>query len=271
MPKTLRRHPLTGAPLAPIGIFRGRVVWPIMGGSETATEAPPASGEAPAASAATPPPAAAPPAAPAGDVTDEDAAELDAERLAAKYTPKQLAAYTLRLRNEAGNARVAKNKATDDATKAAVDQLRPGLVALGLLKEDAPNDPAALAEQLRTAQEAKTASDVAAKTMQIENAVLRHAADPGLVQALGGVGVNPQRLLDSRSFGDTVAALDPAAADFRDKVLAAMKDAATKDAFFKAGPAPATRAGVPLNGGSGERTKREPTSLEDAVTSYYSS
>lgn len=271
-----RTHPLTGQPLEPLGIVRGRPVWPILGGSEGAPEAPapqpPATPAAPG-QPGTPPatPAPQPPATPAGP-TEPDAQDGDrAEDLARRYTPAQLASMALRYRSEAGDRRTelrtteqtaeqARTEAAEQARAALLEQLKPGLQALGVLPADADTDPAKVAEQLAAKQLEDRGREETQRTLVLENAVLRNA---------GAAGANPDRLLDSRSFTTTLAGLDPEAPDFGAKVVAAIKAATQKDASLRSTPA-VRQMGAPLAGGSGENPRNTaPRTLADAVGTYY--
>jgi hypothetical protein len=214
-------------------------------------------------------PAPQPPATPAGQLELQDGD--DAERLASKYTPAQLATLALRYRSEAGDRRTelrtteqtaeqAKAEAAEQARAALLEQLKPGLQALGVLPADAEADPAKMAEQLAAKQLEDRTKAEASRTLVLENAVLRNA---------GAAGANADRLLDSRSFTTTLAALDPDAADFGDKVVAAIKAATQKDASLRSTPA-VRQMGAPLSGGSGENPRNTaPRTLADAVGTYY--
>jgi hypothetical protein len=132
--------------------------------------------------------------------------------------------------------------------KTAKQQLAAVAKALGLDTGEKP-DPEALAKQLTAAQDT-------ARTTQVELATYRRAAK---------AGADPDALLDSRSFLDSVRELDPASATFGDDVEAAIKKAIKENARLKAGSTGAPAAGVPLNGAP-DTTKKKATSLEDAVS-----
>lgn len=259
---TLPVHPLTGQ--TALGVIGGRPVWPIRGGSEPAVEATPAA-QAPAVPTApigVAPPATAPAAPAAPAPTGADAEPRDGEDAAAflaRVGPQGVAKLALQYRKEAGDQRVAKTSAekardaaAEQARKKVVDDLKPSLIALGILKADEEPDPAALTA-------AATAAQTQARTLTVENAVLRQGAT---------LGVDTDRLLDSRKFADTVAALDPADAEFGGKVKAAIEAAVTKDATLKLSRA-VSAAGLPHVGGSGGQAGAAPTTLEDAVAAVY--
>lgn len=301
---TARLHPLTGRPLEPLGFrLNGRPIWPIMGGSIGAPEggaAPgglgaPAPGTAPGQPAAPAPapgqtpagppqgtpapgqPGAPPPAAPPaqGVVDDDPRAGEDYAAFLARVGPEGAARMALKYRAEAGDRRAElrqeQTKAQQDqAAKERADAALAALRAAGILPPDeSETDPQKIAEKLATDKAASDARDQQQLVLQLENAVLRNALAPELVAAFGPAGVNTAALLDSRSFSDTLTKLDPAAADFGAKVVAAMKDAASKNASFRSAPV-APRGGAPLPGGSGERPQSTaPKSLADAVAGSY--
>lgn len=115
--------------------------------------------------------------------------------------PDALRAEIARLRRENGAARTnAKTQAADEARAEFAQQI--GKI-LGLVDDDAPTDPSALTEQL-------TATQAAARQAQIELAVYRAA----------GTDADPAALLDSRSFLEKVANVDPADSDALSQVIA---------------------------------------------------
>lgn len=119
--------------------------------------------------------------------------------------------------------------------------------------EAAEADPAEQVTQLTTQTE----------TLTSENAQLKAAL---LVHDLAGAaGANAVALLDSRSFTDTLAGLDSAASDYRDQVAAAIKDAVTKNAAYRAGQG-SSRGGSELNPGEREKANQRATSLQEAIS-----
>jgi hypothetical protein len=128
-------------------------------------------------------------------------------------------------RSEAGSART-NAKAT--AAQEARDQLLQELgKALGFVK-DQPLDPAKLAEDL-------AAKDGKLKDTTVQLAVLRAAPK---------VGGDPEALLDSRSFLDSLSSLDPASDGFAGQVSAAIAQAVKDN--------PRLGAGTPVGSGGGE-------------------
>ncbi|MFD9146212.1 hypothetical protein ACFWDF_02915 [Streptomyces diastaticus] len=150
-------------------------------------------------------------------------------------------------RAEAGKSRVtAKQKAADEARASLAQDIGK---ALGLVTDDnAAPDPAQLTQQLAESQKAarETAVHLAA------------------YKAAGAEGARADRLLNSRSFTDRLAALDPAADDFGDQVKKAITDeVATDPDLYKARPAGAARGGADF-GGTGP-APRTPANLHDAI------
>lgn len=149
-------------------------------------------------------------------------------------------------RAEAGKSRtVAKANAARDAEQALAQKIGQ---ALGLVQGDQQATPEQLTQQLAESQ--KSARDTAVhlaayKAAQSENA-------------------RADRLLNSRSFTDRLAALDPAAADFGEQLKAAIKaEVDTDPDLYKTRPAGAVRGGADFGGtGSGDR---KPTNLNAAI------
>ena len=161
--------------------------------------------------------------------------------------PEALKAEIARLRRENAASRTnAKATAADEARTALVQELGK---ALGLVKDgDETPKPEELTAQANAAQ-------AAAREAQVQLAVYRTA---------GAHQGDPSALLDSRAFLAKVADLDPAAADFQTKVDAAVKAAVADNPKLKAAPV-ATASSVDHAGGTGDRTRRTPKSLTDAV------
>lgn len=137
--------------------------------------------------------------------------------------------YVRELRAEAAKNRVELQKAIADAEAKAQqaaaeaaarsrEELAQSLgKALGIVKDDAPVDPAELLKQAQAkATEAERMSATnrsQAQSLQVELALYR-AADRA--------GADSAALLDSRSFMDEVKGLDPTASDFASQVEAAI-------------------------------------------------
>ncbi|MDJ1136221.1 hypothetical protein [Streptomyces iconiensis] len=145
-------------------------------------------------------------------------------------------------RAEAGKTRVtAKQKAADEARADLAQQIGK---ALGLVDNDTPPDPAALTQQLTTAQ-------TQARQTAVELAVYRTARE---------AGGDPDALLDSRQFADTLADVDPTDTA---AVSAAVEAAVTANPKLAAAPSGPPRGGAEFTGPpTGER---KPASLHDAI------
>ena len=111
--------------------------------------------------------------------------------------------------------------------------------------DEKPPTPEELAKQLAEEQNRTKASDDRARQTQVELAVYKTA---------GKHGGDPDALLDSRSFANAIAKLDPAADDFADQIGKAVKTAVDGNSKLaakapKQEPAPA--GGAPMDGAGG--------------------
>ena len=229
-------HPLTGAPIVPIGYREdGRAIWPIMGASDD----PP-----PTDPPATDPPAP-PPAEPAKTPPWGDPENFNAEK-----------AWELiqNLRNEKGDpAKVADlEQKIADLTSQQQAQLDAIAKAAGLKDDDTPPDPVKLAEQITAEQSKTTAAETRAVTAERQLAVFKVAADPE-------VGGNALALLDSASFLDSLKDIDPTDAE---KVKSVVEAVIEKNPLFKASQAPAT---PPFPGGPRSSATPRAGSLGEAI------
>jgi hypothetical protein len=214
----------------------------IAGGSETVPEpAPPAATEPPAPAADPTPPAADP--APLGG--QEPPAPP-----AAATSVEELAPWAQKLirdtRAEAASHRAKAKEQADALTalQAKSQQQLDGIAkALGLKPEEAT--PEQIMAERDAARAASDASAARARQTEVELAVFRAAA---------AAQVNGDALLDSRSFAATLAGLDPAAGDFRQRVSDAITAAAEANPAWKltppapAAPAPPAPPAVPKSG-----------------------
>lgn len=120
--------------------------------------------------------------------------------------PGTLHAEIARLHRENTSARtVAKQNAATEAREQLAQEIGK---ALGLIQDDEPIDPAQITAQLASQTEAT-------KRAQTELAVYKAALDPN-----SAVKADPTALLDSRTFMDKVAALDPTDTAGIDAVIA---------------------------------------------------
>ncbi|MET8846625.1 hypothetical protein [Amycolatopsis sp. NPDC004625] len=192
------------------------------------------------------PPATGQPSAPAPaeqGPTPDDLAALD---------PATLAKMVRDLRTEnAADRTNAKTKAADEARQQLAQDIGK---ALGLVAgDDDKADPAKLAEQV-------TAEQQRSRAAAVELAVFKSA---------GPLGADPAALVDSRAFLSAVEQLDPTAADFADKVGAAITKAVTDNPKLRAAGQVPPRSSGQHAGGSGEKPAAK--SLTDAISRHYGS
>lgn len=144
-------------------------------------------------------------------------------------------------------------KKAKEAKKAADDRLAAVLKAAGLTP-DGKTDPA---EQLKAAAAERDKAVARARDTAVELAVYKSAAKSG---------ADPDAVLDSRGFLSSVAELDPDAADFADKVTAAIKAAVKANPKLSATAAQgAGKQGADHNGAGGKQPAKS-KSLEEAIT-----
>ncbi|MFE5852010.1 hypothetical protein ACFQ61_02120 [Streptomyces sp. NPDC056500] len=157
-------------------------------------------------------------------------------------------------RAEAGKTRVtAKQKAADDAKQQYAQEI--GKI-LGLVKDDSAADPTQLTAQL-------TAAQAQARQNAVELAAFK---------AAGAENARADRLLNSRSFLERLADLDPSAADFGAQMTAAIKaEIATDPDLYKAGPTkPHSAAKGGADFSSAPTGERKAATLNDAVSAALS-
>jgi hypothetical protein len=136
--------------------------------------------------------------------------------------------------------------------KAAEERVAAILKAAGLTP-DGKTDPA---EQLKAAAAERDKAVARARDTAVELAVYKRA---------GKAGADPDAILDSRGFLGSVAELDPDAADFGDKVTAAIKAAVKANPKLAATTGQgAGKQGADHNGGGGQKGK--PKNLTEAIT-----
>lgn len=159
--------------------------------------------------------------------------------------PKAAQAEIEKLRKENGAARTqAKQQAADEARQSLAQQIGK---ALGLVKDDEPADPAKLTEQL-------TATQAQAKQAALELAVFK-AASASKADAAA--------LLDSRSFLEQVATIDPTDTA---ALTAAISEATTSNPRLRVSQA-ATVGGAEISGGTGGARTYTREQLRD--TAFY--
>ncbi|MEV6569933.1 hypothetical protein [Streptomyces sp. NPDC051577] len=193
-----------------------------------------------------------------GAAGDTGAAQQQAtgnEDLAA--TVKRLERELHTARSEAGKARnAAKQQAADDAVADLTKKLGQ---ALGLVKDDTPPDPAALAKAIQEKDAALTERESKLRARDVELAVWARADKAGARAAA---------LLDSRAFVRVVRDLDPSDAGFTEALDKAIKTAVKDNPAYAVQSAGAS--GPDLRGGTREvaSTKRS-GSLSEAIRNTY--
>lgn len=171
---------------------------------------------------------------------------------------KELAAA----RKEAAKDRTdAKKQAAQDAEKALATKVAK---ALGLVEDDdsAETDPAKLMDQLKQSQSTATAAQEEAIAAQVELKIMRTAF---------GMGVDGDKLLDSRKFCDEVDSLDPSdPKKFTAALKAAIKEAADKSPSLRLGQT-AQRSGSDLSTGpnEGRNKPQRRGGLSAAIRGHY--
>lgn len=148
--------------------------------------------------------------------------------------------------------------AREDAKKAkadskAKDERIAAILKAAGLTPDGKTDPA---EQLKAAAEERDKAQQKLRDKSLRLAI-RENADKA--------GVDPAAVIDSSSFRDATAELDPDAADYDDQVVAAMKKALKANPRLAASPAGQGpgKQGADHTGGGGDKSK--PKTLHDAV------
>jgi len=213
----------------------GRPIRLIAGASEPLPPAPPPAepGAPPVPVPSPAPPAPAPPAAP-GAPSPAPGAPDPAAPPAEPQNVDQLPAWAQRelrqARSDAASQRAAAKTHQDalTASQAQTAALRDAAAkALGLAPEDVT--PEQIAAERDTARQLAEANAAQARASAVELAVFRAAST---------AGADGNKLLDSRSFVATLAGLDPAAADFGQRVTDAIATAVDQHPEWKTTPAP---------------------------------
>ncbi|MEK2473826.1 hypothetical protein [Streptomyces noursei] len=161
----------------------------------------------------------------------------------APATEQQLADATVRAEQAA---------AERDELRAALDAVTKALNPNG---DQGEQDPAALAATVAERDKQLDQTGAELRTARVELAAYKAAADHG---------ARADRLLNSRSFLDAVAALDPADGKFDEQLVAAIRAAVEADPdLYRATPAVPGRGGAEFNGAPAAPTK--PATLRDAI------
>ena len=226
---------------------------PAIPANDPATEpgSQPATPPEPAAPAPTPPE----PTAPAQPATPEPAEPTPADEHKGK-TPKfegelDPAKIARLVENLRGDVEAEKQKRQAAEKKSADDQaafMKKVAAAFGIETDEAkPPTPEELAKQLAEEQGRTKESDARARRTQVELAVYKTA---------GRHGGDPDALLDSRSFANAIAKLDPSADGFDEAVGKAVKTAVESNKKLAAKapeptPEPTPAGGAPMDGAPG--------------------
>lgn len=164
-------------------------------------------------------------------------------------------------RKEATKSRTdAKKQAAADAEKALATKVAK---ALGLVEDedDTETDPAKLMEQLKTSRGEATAAQEEAISARVEATVLRTAY---------ALGVDGDKLLDSRAFCDEIDELDISdPKKFKAALKSSIEGAAKKNAALRLGSKPGSRSGGDLPGGPPEGNRRQRSGLSGAIRGHY--
>lgn len=203
-----RRHPRTGLALAAVGLHprTGQPIWPILGASDDDWSSI-FEGQTPAEVKKA-----------LDDATAAAAATGDDSSWASLFEGQK----PEDVKEALDNSRKWETRAKGNKTKA--DQL-DSLVEAITGKKDDQLDPDELKGQLSAARRETRAT-------KVENAILKGA---------GKHHANPALLVDSRSFMDSVADLDPSADDFAKNVDEAIRKAVENNEAFKVAAAGDTR------------------------------
>lgn len=167
--------------------------------------------------------------------------------------PEPVAKVIREARAEAGKERTT---AKENAAKEAREAL---LKELGLVKADETPDPAKLAAEI---------GDKDTRIGSLEGTVRSLTVELAAYKAAPKHEANAAALLDSRSFMESVAGLDPTAADFPTKLDDAIKAAVEANNQLRMVPGVPRRGGGDFPGGPG--TTGRPTSLGQAVAAALS-
>lgn len=162
-------------------------------------------------------------------------------------------------RKESGDHRVKAKDLESKLTEAEqTQQQRMDAIAkaLGLKEDDSPPDPEQLTQQLTAAQEQAQAREAELRTLRVERAAEKAARTHG---------ADVDTLLDSRSFAQKLADLDPTADDFAATVSDLVKTTVDSNPKYRVAQAAATSS-ADFSSGPGEKRTQRPTGLYDAVS-----
>lgn len=212
-------HPLTGAPIVPLGFLpNGRAIWPILGGDDSVDPAPPPADPAPPAD---PKPADPKPSDPKPSGDGDEGGKGGKAAILADLSRER-------------DARQAAETARAEAEQARQDMLDGIAKAMGIKSDDTPPDPA---ELQRTLGERET------RVTDLEGEVLNLNKELAAWRVAAQQGVNAASLMDSRSFLNEVSRLDPTADNFTTSIEQAVRHAVEQNPALR-GTASAGIAGI---------------------------
>ncbi|WP_053619627.1 hypothetical protein [Nocardiopsis sp. NRRL B-16309] len=170
-------------------------------------------------------------------------------------------AYVKKLREENAENRVKAKEAVEARTAAEQRQqaqMDAIAKALGLKDDDAPPDPEKLTAQLTETAKERDATQAELRTMRVERAAEKAAREHG---------ADVDTLLDSRSFANKLAGLDPTDSGFSEAVSDLVRATVDSNPKYKAAQV-ATSSSADFSSGPGEQRKRT-NSLHAAARSHY--
>lgn len=255
------RHPLTHEPLRALGRFRGRWIWPVLGGDDSVE---PDGGNTDDGDDA----------ADGGGLDqddldrglDEAAEDNDGDGKKPDFDAERAMSLIKKLRGEVAETKKAakadRTAAQEAATKAAQDaqaEMAQKLgLALGLIKPDDDSAKTADADALLKSIQAQVAEQATANNALRQELALRDAATEH--------GADLAELLDRQSFLNSLKGLDPTAQGYTARVSKAVADAIEKNPRLKkTAKASVGKSGAEITG-QPPRKRERPKSLYEAVS-----
>lgn len=255
-PTTLT-HPITGLPVVPLGRRKnGRLIWPIMGGSEAAGGGD--GGDGSSGSGGEGGQGGGEGSAGGNDPKGGDNGNGSGDDLLSliRNNPEKAKSEIERLRQENASARTsAKEQAAEEARKSVLEDIAK---SLGLKDGEKAPTVEELTQKL-TEQTAKTEQASAAhRDTQAELVVWRNAKS---------LNVDAAALTDSRAFATAIADLDSSSKTFEEDVKKAAQEAVNKNPKLAAAPAAGSSSAD--HGGTGGGAPKTPKSLDAAIGGHY--
>lgn len=223
-------------------------------GTQPATQPAPEGNPAP-----TPPEPTAPATPEPGPAKPADEPKGKAPKFEGEFDPVKFERLVENLRGDVAAEKAKREALEQKAKDDQADLMKRVAKAFGLATdEETPPTPEELAKQLEASRGETKESREQARQTQVELAVYKTA---------GKYGGDPDALLDSRSFANAIAKLDPTVDDFDEQVGKAVKKAVDGNAKLaakapepKQEPEPTPAAGAPMDGTPGG--KRQYTAAE---------